>query len=175
MNRTDRTLFVWRLNPARSSNPGHSTILLRSEISSGMHATIEIMRRNLYYYCLLAPSIYIFVLRAHTIRGESHNQCNATGKVATRRSEARGVPGGGTAPQNFAWPPQWPSQMKISGSDPAYSKVLHRPLTAPFVAKLAPPVASPNKNVWLRPWQHGRIFGYFWIGCRFHFNRIRFI
>jgi len=83
-----------------------------------MHATIEIMRRNLYYYYLLAPSIYIFVLRAHTIRGESHNQCNATGKVATRRSEARGVPGGATAPQNFAWPPQWPSQMKMSGSAP---------------------------------------------------------
>jgi len=28
--RTDRTFFVWRLNSARPSHPGHSTILLRS-------------------------------------------------------------------------------------------------------------------------------------------------
>jgi len=27
-NRTDRTFFVWRLNSARPSHPGHSTILL---------------------------------------------------------------------------------------------------------------------------------------------------
>jgi len=31
-------------------------------------------------------------------------------------------------------------------------EVLHRPLTAPLVSKLAPPVAPPNENVWLRPW-----------------------
>jgi len=30
-------------------------------------------------------------------------------------------------------------------------KVLHRPLTAPLVAKLAPPVVPPNENVCLRP------------------------
>jgi len=35
------------------------------------------------YYCLLAPHIYIFVLRAHPVRGESQNQRNATGEVAT--------------------------------------------------------------------------------------------
>jgi len=29
---TDRTFFVWRLNSARPSHPGHSIILLRSEI-----------------------------------------------------------------------------------------------------------------------------------------------
>jgi len=46
-------------------------------------ATIEIMRRDLPYYCLLAPRIYIFVLRAHPIRGESHNQRNVTREVAT--------------------------------------------------------------------------------------------
>jgi len=46
-------------------------------------AAIEIMRRNLSYYCLLAPRIYIFVLHAHPARGESHNQRNATGEVAT--------------------------------------------------------------------------------------------
>jgi len=44
-------------------------------------ATIEIMRCNLAYYCLLAPRIYIFVLRAHPVPGESHNQRNATGEV----------------------------------------------------------------------------------------------
>jgi len=37
-------------------------------------ATIEIMHRNLSYYCLLAPRIYIFVLCAHPVCGESHNQ-----------------------------------------------------------------------------------------------------
>jgi len=42
------------------------------------------MRRNLSYYCLLAPRIHIFVLRAHPIRGESHNQRNTIGEVATR-------------------------------------------------------------------------------------------
>jgi len=30
-------------------------------------------------------------------------------------------------------------------------KVLHRLLTAPLVAKLAPHMAPPNENVWLRP------------------------
>ena len=47
-------------------------------------ATIEIMCRNLSYYCLLTPRVYIFVLRAHLIRGESHNQRNTTGEVATQ-------------------------------------------------------------------------------------------
>jgi len=52
--------------------------LLRLEIPSGMcarqKATIEILRRNFSYYCLLALRLYIFVLRAHPVRGESHNQ-----------------------------------------------------------------------------------------------------
>jgi len=51
--------------------------------STRQQATIEIMRRNLSYYCLLAPRIYIFVLRTHLIRGESYNQRNTTGEVAT--------------------------------------------------------------------------------------------
>jgi len=46
-------------------------------------ATIKFMRRNISYYCLLAPRIYIFVLRAHPVRGESHNQRNTTGELAT--------------------------------------------------------------------------------------------
>ena len=32
---------------------------------------------------LFAPHPYIFVLRAHPVRGESHNQRNTTGEVAT--------------------------------------------------------------------------------------------
>jgi len=52
--------------------------------SPRQQATIEIMRRNLSYYCLLVPRIHIFVLRAHPVRGESHNQRHATGEVATR-------------------------------------------------------------------------------------------
>ena len=99
-NHTDRTFFVWRLNSARPPHPGHSTNLMRSEIPSGMSAklrtvaaviTIKLvaasnngdhLTRSLYY-CLFAPHIHIFVLRAHPVRGESHNQRNATGEVAT--------------------------------------------------------------------------------------------
>jgi len=40
------------------------------------------MPRSLYF-CLFAPRIYIVVLRAHPVRGESHNQRNANGEVAT--------------------------------------------------------------------------------------------
>ena len=85
--------FVWRLNSARPPHPGHSTILLRSEILSGMCAKLRTvaasnnrdhLTRSLYY-CLFAPRIYIFVLRAHPARGESHNQRNDTREVATVR------------------------------------------------------------------------------------------
>jgi len=50
-------------------------------------ATLEIMRRNLFYFCLLAPRIHIFVLHAHLVRGESHNQRNTTGEVATETKQ----------------------------------------------------------------------------------------
>ena len=40
-NHTYRTFFVWRLTLARPSHPGHSTILLRSEIPSGMCAKLR--------------------------------------------------------------------------------------------------------------------------------------
>jgi len=42
-NRTDRTFFLWKLNPVRPSHPGHSTILLRSESPSGMCAKLHTM------------------------------------------------------------------------------------------------------------------------------------
>jgi len=54
---------------------------------------------------------------------------------------------GGTAPPKFCLaPPVAPPKLDL------FLKALHRPLTAPLVAKLAPPVALPNENVWLRPW-----------------------
>jgi len=40
-NCTDRTFFVWRLNSARPSHPGHSTILMRSEIPTGICAKLR--------------------------------------------------------------------------------------------------------------------------------------
>ena len=65
--------------------------MLRSEIPRGMCAKLRTAAasnnrdhptRSLYY-CLFAPRIDIFVLRAHPVRGESHNQRNATREVAT--------------------------------------------------------------------------------------------
>jgi len=65
--------------------------VLRSEIPSGMCAGLRTVAassnrdhptRSLFY-CLFAPHTYIFVLRAHPVRGESHNQRNITGEVAT--------------------------------------------------------------------------------------------
>jgi len=66
-------------------------VLLRSEIPSGMCAKLRTVAasnnrdhptRSLYY-CLFAPQTCIFVLRAHPVRSESHNQRNTTGEVAT--------------------------------------------------------------------------------------------
>ena len=66
LNRTDHTFFLWRLHLARSSHPGHSTILLRSESPSGKCAKLHTvaasnnkdhLTRSLYYY-LFAPHIY---------------------------------------------------------------------------------------------------------------------
>ena len=51
-------------------------------------ALIEITRRD-HYYCLFAPHTCIFVLRAHPVRGESHNQRNTTGEVATLHASYR--------------------------------------------------------------------------------------
>ena len=39
------------------------------------------------HYCLFVPHTYIFVLCAHPVRGESHNQRNTTGEVATADCE----------------------------------------------------------------------------------------
>jgi len=66
-------------------------ILLRSEIPSGMCAKLHTVaasnnkdhQTRSLYYCLFAPHTYIFVLRAHPVRGESYSQRNTTGEVAT--------------------------------------------------------------------------------------------
>jgi len=66
-------------------------LVLRSEIPSGMCAKLRTvaasnnrdhLTRSLYY-CLFAPHTYIFVLRTHPVCGESHNQRNTNGEVAT--------------------------------------------------------------------------------------------
>ena len=101
-------LFIININPCLKRSSGEVTVthfsdvlslafmllfrvLLQSEIPSGMCAKLRTVAasnnrdhptRSLYY-CLLAPHTYIFVLRAHPVRGESHNQRNATGEVAT--------------------------------------------------------------------------------------------
>jgi len=38
---------------------------------------------NLLLLVRATYTVYIFVLRAHHVRGESHNQRNTTGEVAT--------------------------------------------------------------------------------------------
>jgi len=66
-------------------------LVLWSASSSGMCAklhTVAASNNRVHmpwslYYCLFAPRIYIVVLRAHPVRGESYNQRNATGEVAT--------------------------------------------------------------------------------------------
>ena len=66
-------------------------ILLRSEIPSGMCAKLRTVAasnnrdhaRDLSYYCLLALHIWWCYFPAHPVRGESHNQRNTTGEVAT--------------------------------------------------------------------------------------------
>jgi len=66
-------------------------VMLQSEILSGMCAKLRTvaasnnrdhLTRSLCC-CLFAPHTYIFVLCAHPVRGESHNQRNTTGEVAT--------------------------------------------------------------------------------------------
>ena len=67
------------------------------------------------------------------------------------RGRARGVPGGATASPKFCVPPPKFSAWHHATGVGLFLKVLHRPLTAPLVAKLAPPVAPSNENVWLCP------------------------
>jgi len=60
-------------------------------------------------------------------------------------AELGGCQGGYCPPKILPVPPVAPQNFLGH-----FLKVLHRPLTAILVAKLAPPVAPPNENVWLR-------------------------
>jgi len=84
------------------------------------------VRLNVYFILVSESSPYI--LRYRSIYSQV-------------RGGARGVPGGATAAPKFCLAPQCPPQ-NFSG---LFMKVLHRPLTAPLVAKLAPPVAPHMK------------------------------
>jgi len=84
--------FVWRLHPARSSHPGHRTILLQSESLSGMCAKLRTVAasnnrvhptRSLYY-CLFAPHNMVLFFMHIPFRCEPHIQRNASGEVATQ-------------------------------------------------------------------------------------------
>jgi len=66
------------------------------------------------------------------------------------RGGARGVPGGPLPPKILPGPPSGPPKIFCVTSCHCI-EVLHRPLTAPLIAKLAPPVAPPNEKVWLHP------------------------
>ena len=74
--------------------------------------------------------------------------------IAKGRGGARGVPGGATAAQKFCLAPPKFSAWRHATALKLFKAIRHRPLTAPLVhvANLAPPVAPPNQNVWLRPW-----------------------
>ena len=72
-------------------------------------------------------------------------------RITAIRGGARGCQGGHFPPQILPGLPSAPPKIR-SLSVGLFLKVLHRPSTAPLVAKLAPPVAPPNENVWLRPW-----------------------
>jgi len=65
-----------------------SLLVLRSESPSGMCAKLRTASQSLYY-CLFAPHIFDVVLRAHPVRGESRNQRNANGEVATLATNAQ--------------------------------------------------------------------------------------
>ena len=72
-NRTDCTFYMWRLNSTRPSHPGHNTILLRSEIPSGICAKLRTVaaRKNRVhmpwslYYCLFVSHIGTVLFFTH--------------------------------------------------------------------------------------------------------------
>jgi len=69
-NRTNRTLYMWRLHRAWPQHPGHSTILLRSESPSGKCAKLRTVAASnnrdhapqSLYYCLFAPHNVVLFL-----------------------------------------------------------------------------------------------------------------
>jgi len=78
-------------NPSLSSLSLDQFYCCEQKSPSGMCAklrTVAVSNKRFHapqslYYCLVTPHLYIIVLRAHPGRGESHNQCNATGEFPT--------------------------------------------------------------------------------------------
>ena len=92
-NCNDCTFFLWRLHMAQPPHPGHSIILLRSKILSGMCAKLHTVAASnnrvrmpwwLLYYCLFKPHIcmVLFFVNIPFVVNQ-HIQRNATGEVAT--------------------------------------------------------------------------------------------
>jgi len=90
MNRTDRTFFCVKaeLSTTCTSWLQHHFIAIGKAQGACVQSFApwqEVTRVHArdHYYCLFAPHVYIIVLRAHPVCGESHNQCNVTREVAT--------------------------------------------------------------------------------------------
>ena len=103
-NRTDRTFFLWRLHTARPPHPGHNTILLRSEIPSGMCAKLRALAASNHRIHTLR-SLYYCSSR-NPVRGEPHIQRNTTGEVAALSTCAVGR----ALANYFLWPPLTPNE-----------------------------------------------------------------
>jgi len=99
-NHTDRTFFVWWLNSARPPHSGHSTILLRSEIPSGMCAklrTVAASNNRVHmpwslYYCLLAPHICMVLFFTHILFVVNHTFNATPPERLQHRSEFGALP-----------------------------------------------------------------------------------
>ena len=90
MNRTDRTFFCVKaeLSTTCTSWLQHHFIAIGKAQGACVQSFApwqEVTRVHArdHYYCLFAPHVYIIVLRAHPVCGESHNQRNVTREVAT--------------------------------------------------------------------------------------------
>jgi len=86
VGRTDTSGAMSCLRRAKTSFSSELLVMLRSEIPSGICAKLRtVAASNNRDHSIIACSrhTYIFVLRAHPVRDESHNQPIATGEVAT--------------------------------------------------------------------------------------------
>jgi len=113
-------MFYNYVNPDLRQNCIKLVVLLRLEIPSSMCAKLRTVAasnnidhaRNLSIAC----SSYIYngvILHAHPVRGESHNQCNATGEVATVRMISN----------VFLYRNLWFIWIFLSGSSPILDKI----------------------------------------------------
>ena len=122
-NHTDRTFFLWRLNSARPSHPGHSTLLLQSEIRAActqifaprQQATIEIM---------LAISLAIacsFLLDFETLQQTKFSASRLQRPVAARNDVIAKILLADCFKTSSGWPEDW----TVSGSCHLYPTPVH--------------------------------------------------